>query len=271
MRIRVQHRTAYVYERPATSIIQILRLTPRNHEGQHVRNWRIDMDKDVFMQSREDAFGNTVHMLSLTHSLEDLAISVHGEVETYETAGVVGGAVERFPTGLYLRETSLTQPDAALRAFARETTEGCATLDGLHNLMNAIHQEMRFDVSLTETTTTAIQAFAMRKGVCQDFSHIFIAAARSLGIPARYIGGYLLRADGAILQDAGHAWAEAHVPDLGWVGFDPTNGISYSEAHVRVSMALDYLGAAPVRGSHQGGTAEKLEVSVTVDHAARQQ
>ena len=94
--------------------------------------------------------------------------------------------------------------------------------------------------------------------MCQDLSHIFIAAARSLGIPARYVGGYFHRNDGVIEQDAGHAWAEAFVPDLGWVAFDTANGISATDAHVRVAVGLDYLGAAPVRGMRYGGGGETL-------------
>jgi len=271
MRIRVQHRTAYIYDSPASAIIQVLRLTPRNHEGQRVRYWRIDLDHDVYMQSGEDAFGNIVHMLSLTRPLDDLAITVHGEVETHDTDGVIKGTLERFAPGLYLRDTPLTQPNAAIRAFARDAASGTDTLGRLHKLLEAVHKDIRFEVSPTDSSTTAAQAFALKKGVCQDLSHIFIAAARSLDIPARYIGGYLLRSDGTVHQDAGHAWVEAYVPALGWVGFDPANGISQSEAHIRVSMGLDYLGAAPVRGSYQGGTAERLEVSITVDHAVRQQ
>ena len=106
--------------------------------------------------------------------------------------------------------------------------------------------------------------------MCQDFTHIFVAAARALGIPARYVGGYFHRADGVVAQDAGHAWAEAFVPDLGWVGFDPTNGICPADGHVRVAMGLDYLSAAPVRGTRSGGGAEALTVMVEVDQAGRQ-
>jgi len=107
----------------------------------------------------------------------------------------------------------------------------------------------------------------MKRGVCQDLSHIFIACARSLGIPARYIGGYLLRSDDTPHQEAGHAWIETYIKDLGWVGFDPANGVCPTEAHIRVSVGLDYLGAAPVRGSRYGGTAEQMDVAVTVDRA----
>jgi transglutaminase-like putative cysteine protease len=106
--------------------------------------------------------------------------------------------------------------------------------------------------------------------VCQDLTHIFIAAARSLAIPARYIGGHFHRSDGVTAQEAGHAWAELFVPDLGWVAFDATNGICATDAHVRVAVGLDYLGAAPVRGSRQGGGGESLDVVVQVNQAQRQ-
>jgi transglutaminase-like putative cysteine protease len=101
-------------------------------------------------------------------------------------------------------------------------------------------------------------------------THIFIAAARNLGIPARYVSGYFHRVDGVVEQDAGHAWVEAKLPELGWVGFDPTNGISTTEAHVRVAIGLDYLGAAPIRGSRRGGGGEKLDVRLRVDTRRRQ-
>ena len=99
---------------------------------------------------------------------------------------------------------------------------------------------------------------------------MFIAAARHLGVPARYVGGYFHRADGVTQQDAGHAWAEAYVPALGWIAFDPANGICTTNAHVRVAVGLDYLGAAPVRGARRGGGTESLTVNVLVDQAARQ-
>ncbi len=270
MRIRIQHRTAYIYEEPAAAIIQVLRLTPRNHEGQRIRYWRIDMDQDVQMQSGEDAFGNVVHNICFTRPLDDLTVTVQGEVETHETHGVVKGTMERFPPGLYLRETPLTQSDVALRKFARDRAGKGAVLDQLHKLMEAIHREMEFNTKPTDVETPAAKAFELRSGVCQDFSHIFIAAARSLDIPARYVGGYMLRTDGQIRQEAGHAWAEAYAPDIGWIGFDPANNLCPSLTHVRVSAGLDYLGAAPVRGSHQGGTAERLETTIMVEHIGAQ-
>jgi transglutaminase-like putative cysteine protease len=129
---------------------------------------------------------------------------------------------------------------------------------------------MEFDIEPTLVTTTAAEAFALKRGVCQDATHIFITAARHLGIPARYIGGHFYRQDDVTAQDAGHAWAEAFVEKLGWVGFDPTNGISPTEAHVRVATGLDYLGAAPVRGTRYGGGGESLKVAVQVEQASWQ-
>jgi len=105
--------------------------------------------------------------------------------------------------------------------------------------------------------------------VCQDLAHIFLATARHLDIPSRYVSGYFHRADGVVEQEAGHAWVEAHVPGLGWVGFDPANGISTTEAHVRVAIGLDYLAAAPVRGSRVGGGVEALGVRLRVDQGGR--
>ena len=114
------------------------------------------------------------------------------------------------------------------------------------------------------------EAFALKRGVCQDLSHVFIAASRSLGIPARYVGGYFCRNDGEGEQDAGHAWAEAFVPDLGWVAFDTANGLCPTDAHARVAVGLDYLGAAPVRGMRYGGGTETLAVDIHIDQASRQ-
>jgi transglutaminase-like putative cysteine protease len=166
----------------------------------------------------------------------------------------------------------LTEPDAAIFAFAHETKAKSSNdvLELLHLLLNEVHRTITFDVDPTHAATTAAEAFALKRGVCQDLTHIFIAAARALDIPARYVGGYFHRRDGVVAQDAGHAWAEAHVAHIGWVGFDPANGICPTDAHVRVAIGLDYLGAAPVRGTRFGGADERLLVGVHVDQARRQ-
>jgi transglutaminase-like putative cysteine protease len=271
MRIRIAHETRYRYDRPVRSVIQVLRLTPRDHDGQHALSWRIEPNVDGQLRSEEDAFGNIIHVFTTEGPVDALSVRVAGIIETHDMAGIVAGAVERVPEIVFLRETALTAPDPAIRAFAEETVaEAAGELDTLHRLLGAIHARMTFDVSPTHVGTTAAEAFDLQRGVCQDLTHVFIAAARHLGIPARYVSGYFHRADGVVEQEAAHAWAEAKVPDLGWVGFDPANGISPADAHVRVAIGLDYLGAAPVRGSRRGGGDEALDVTLRVDTAQRQ-
>jgi transglutaminase-like putative cysteine protease len=271
MRIRISHETRYRYDAPTNGVIQTLRLTPRNHDGQYVIHWRIEVSEDCRLDVHEDAFGNITHTFTAEGPFDELGLQVAGEVDVQDTAGVVRGAIERFPPSLYLRATPLTQPDTAIVDFAREIKNpGDDTLGALHALLGRIHSEMTYDTDPTHPTTTAAEAFALKRGVCQDLSHIFITAARYLDIPARYVGGYFHRADGIVQQDAGHAWAEAYVPALGWLAFDPANGICATDAHVRVAVGLDYLGAAPVRGSRRGGGRETMAVKVLVDQAARQ-
>jgi transglutaminase-like putative cysteine protease len=272
MRIRISHTTSYRYEGPASGVIQTLRKTPRNHEGQYVVSWRIDLSENCRLDRLEDAFGNIIHVFTADGPLTELRLTVEGEVETRDTSGVISGAVERFPPSLFLRETPLTRSDPAIAALgcgARDAGGGDA-LKTMHELVRRLHGEMAFDVDPTGTATAASDAYALRRGVCQDFSHIFIAAARCIGVPARYIGGHFHRNDGVHDQDAGHAWAEAHIDGLGWVAFDPANGISTTDAHVRIAVGLDYLGAAPVRGSRHGGGKESMEVAVQVAQSARQ-
>lgn len=272
MRIRISHATTYVYETPPTGVTQMLRLTPRHHDGQYVVDWRIDVSDDCRLHQHEDAFGNIAHSFTAEGPFSRLTVLVEGVVDTQDTHGIVSGAIERFPPSLYLRETPLTLADTAIADFAQSTraAAGKDTLEVLHALLGGINREMIFDTNPTHTATAAAEAFGLRRGVCQDLTHVFIAAARELGIPARYIGGHLYRADGVTSQEAGHAWAEAYVEPLGWVGFDPTNGISTSEAHVRIAMGLDYLGAAPVRGTRYGGRGETLTVAVQVEQARQQ-
>lgn len=271
MRIRISHATTYQYTTPPTGVTQMLRLTPRDHDGQHVVNWHIDLSEDCLLHQHEDAFGNITHAFTAEGPFDTLTVTVEGDVDTQDTHGIIAGTVERFPASLYLRETSLTEADSAIVDFARDARNaGDDTLSTLHALLSALHSEMTFDPEPTQTGTTAAEAFKMRRGVCQDITHVFIAAARHLGIPARYVGGHFCRADGVVAQDAGHAWAEANIEKLGWVGFDPTNGISTTDAHIRVAVGLDYLGAAPVRGTRYGGSGETLRVAVQVQQARSQ-
>ncbi len=272
MRLDISHNTLYRYEPPAHRVIQLLRVTPGNHDGQYVVEWRVDISTDAHVSVRPDAFGNLTHIFSSDGPLDQIAIHVEGRIETQDTSGVLRGAAEPFPPSLYLRSTTLTQSDKTMRELSRtihDEARGDA-LGFLHALMVELNERMTFDTDPTHAGTSAIEAFALGQGVCQDFAHIFIACARAMNIPARYAAGHFLRADGKVHQEAGHAWAEAYVPHIGWVGFDAANGLCTTPSHVRVAMALDALGAAPVRGSRFGGGTEMLSVNVLVDHAGRQ-
>jgi len=256
MRIRISHATVYHYDAPPGGVTQLLRKTPRNHDGQYVLNWRLDLSQDCLLHQHEDAFGNITHSFTAEGPFDELSVAVEGEVDTQDTHGVISGALERFPPGLFLRETPLTQADDAIIDFAEAArAANCKDrLTLLHHILSRLNAEMAFDTDPTHVATTAAEAFQLRRGVCQDITH----------------SGHFYRADGVVEQEAGHAWAEFYVEDLGWVGFDATNGICTTDAHVRVAMGLDYLGAAPVRGTRFGGGGETLKVAVRVDQAGRQ-
>lgn len=270
MRLRISHSTTYRYEPAATGVIQIIRMTPGSHDGQYVAEWQIDLSTDSRLQMHEDAFGNVTHVI--THgAIEDLTITAEGLVETHDTGGVLRGTDERFPPSLFLRETALTTASPAMTTFVRELRSESEddVLGFLHALMTQINEHMTFDEDPTHSGTAAAEAFGLKRGVCQDYAHIFIACARAGLVPARFVSGHFLRSDGAVHQAAGHAWAEAFVPHLGWVGFDAANCICTTDAHVRVAVGLDYLGAAPVRGTRYGGGTETLTVKVRVEQAGR--
>ncbi|QYE35445.1 transglutaminase family protein [Polymorphobacter sp. PAMC 29334] len=259
MRIRIDYTTAYDYSQAASSVVQLLRVQPRGGWDQHVARWRVDVDADGSLRAGTDVFGNATHLFTASSPVTRLTISVTGEVDTDEAHGAVRGFLEPLPPAMFLRTTDLTTADPAITAFAHDQPQD-DILDTLHALNLAINARMVFDADATGTGTDAVTAFAQARGVCQDYTHVFCAAARILGVPARYVSGHYVRPEA---QPAGHAWAEALVPDLGWVGFDPTNGISITPAHVRVAVGLDYLDAAPVRGARRGGGVETMHVAVS--------
>jgi len=270
MRLRISHSTTYHYAPAATGVIQILRMTPGSHDGQYVAEWQIDVSTDSRLDMHEDAFGNVTHVI--THgAIETLTITAEGLIETHDTGGVLKGTDERFPPSLFLRGTPLSTPNAAMTSFVRELSAESDNdvLGFLHTLMSQVNEHMTFDEDPTNSGTSAAEAFVLKRGVCQDYAHIFIACARAGGVPARFVSGHFLRSDGAVHQQAAHAWAEAFVPDLGWVGFDAANCICTTDAHARVAIGLDYLGAAPVRGTRYGGGLETLDVRVQVEQVGR--
>jgi transglutaminase-like putative cysteine protease len=226
MRPQVRHQIIYRYENPVSYTIQTLRLSPRPHEG--------------------------------------VVLSAEGEVETTDMAGIIRGGTEPLPPLYFLQPTTLTAADAAIRALADEAGRGKSTIERLHGLMITVRDRVEYQTGVTGTTTPAADVLSRGGGVCQDHAHLFIAAARLLDIPARYVGGYLWTGIDGHEYDASHAWAEAYVEDLGWVGFDPSNRICPTAAYIRTSVGLDYAAAAPARGVRRGDALETLAVRVAV-------
>ena len=214
MRIRISHEIAHRYAPPARMLIQNLRLTPCGFDSQYVTGWRIGVDIDTMLRQNEDEHGNIVSTFSHHGApVERLTVWASGEVETSDAAGVMRGTIERLPPEMYLRESRLAHANGALRAFAKEAAAGAADpLDGLHRLMGELHRVMAFDPFKPDDPESAVEAFALRRGRARDFAHIFIACARFLGLPARYICGYRA-ADEAGGEPGAHAWAEAYRPE----------------------------------------------------------
>ncbi len=261
MRIGITHTTNYRSEGAARSI-QALRLTPVFGLGQTVVSWQVRVPGQGLALRYVDAFGNLVDLVASHGAVREVEIVAEGVVDTSDTAGVVGFPVEAIVPAVCLRATRLTDVDDAIRGFAAGCRREEGRLATLHAILDGLHAAVAYDTTATGSDTTAAAAFAAKRGVCQDHAHVFIAAARSLGIPARYVTGYLLTDGGDSV--AHHAWAEALVPEIGWIGFDAANGQCPTERYVRLAVGLDAIEAAPVRGVRHGAASERLMVNVAV-------
>lgn len=265
MRLKLNHTTRYHYAEPVRHAMQVLRLTPRPHDGQFIRDWRVEIDADGLLLRGEDALGNITRTFFIEGPVSEVNVNVSGLVDTTDMGGKISGARETFPPAFWLRESPLTRPSPAMMQFAQglRAAEGGDKVATLHALMGAIQTQMSFVVGQTSSLTSAAQAWDERIGVCQDFAQLFLGCAHVLDIPARYVSGYYLLHE-TTEQAAGHAWAEAFVEGLGWIGFDPANGVCVDERYVRVAIGTDAHDAAPVRGSRAGGGIETLDVAVHV-------
>ena len=263
MLLKISHVTEYTYSSPVNYALQRLRLRPHDSRMQKVLQWQSQVESAHVEASYTDQFDNLVELVSITGRPEKIRITASGMVETFDTSGIGGPHKAYMPLWMYERDTALTKPGKALREFARGIEKG-SLLDMLHDVKTALHEKMKFETGQTTSLTTAEEAFTAGHGVCQDHSHAFIAVARLLGCPARYVSGYL-HMEGSGEQVASHAWAEAHVEGLGWVGFDPANDKSPDENYVQVAYGFDYGDAAPVSGIKWGFGDERLSVSITVE------
>lgn len=263
MQLTVSHTTEYAYSNPVEFALQKVRLHPLTSLMQTVRDWNVSVDGGKIETSYRDHYANHVDLVSATLGAQKLTIVASGTVDTEDTAGVLGKVYGRAPLWHFSQSTQLTEPGEATRQLAETVRGEKDPLDGLHALSAAILKTVPYQSGHTHADTTAEAAVATGKGVCQDHANIFVTAARVAGLPARYVSGYLMMND-RVDQDASHAWAEAHLSDLGWVGFDVSNGVSPDSRYIRLAIGRDAHDAAPIHGLRGGTGDETLVVSLQV-------
>ncbi|NDR58257.1 transglutaminase family protein [Aliiruegeria sabulilitoris] len=265
MRLQIRHRTTYSYSTPVAYALQQIRLTPKDRPSQQVLDWKIHIEGGKQELSFEDQNANTVTLMSYEGDGHDIVVECSGEVETRDTNGVSGPQGGFAPLWLFRRPTVLTHQGMGIRSLVKGlTAETENPIERCHLLSARVMDAVKYQTGQTGPATTAEEALAAGKGVCQDHAHVFIAAARQLGYAARYVSGYLMM-DEREQQEASHAWAEVHIDNLGWVGFDVPNEVCPDERYVRIATGRDYAEAAPISGLHFGDSAgESLAVSLQV-------
>jgi transglutaminase-like putative cysteine protease len=284
---RLSHRTTYEYEDPVSVSHHVVRLTPRTLERQRRRWSQISITpKPSVATEQTDYFGNAVSFFTLEEPHDRLIVEARSEAEvTANQPPDFGASVHwEFVRDNLASDHSAAGLDAYQFVFDSRRAEANPKLyeygrgsfpaerpllEGVFDLMRRIHADFRFDTEATEVTTPVETFFEKRRGVCQDFAHLQIACMRTMGLPARYVSGYLRtfpppgrpRVVGA---DASHAWCSAWCPGAGWVDFDPTNNCLPSDGHITVAWGRDYSDVSPVHGVLLGGARHKLEVEVDV-------
>ncbi len=264
MRLSIHHTTRYSFTAPVVHALQRLRLTPKSTQGQKIIEWNMDCENAHLELEYDDQHFNHVTLVSVEPGVQDVIIRCDGVVDTKDHAGIIGIHSGHLPLWSFLGQTNLTKPGERVKSMLGQLeSKSDDRVSFLHALSSRIIEAVEYKIGHTDVDTTAEQALAAGAGVCQDHAHIFIGAARAMDIPARYVSGYLMM-DDRIDQEATHAWAEAHVDGLGWVGFDVSNGISPDPRYVRVATGRDYRDAAPITGISFGGASNGPVVEVSV-------
>jgi len=284
---RVRHRTTYTYEDPVSVSHHLVRLTPRDIPGQLCRETHISiLPAPAVTATHDDYFGNIQTFFTLQEPHNSLIVEASSELEVHSAKrqvfsvsppweSVVESLIsDHSDEGLdayqFVFGSQRVGASRELADYAREAfPAGRPLLEAVLDLMRIIHRDFRFDTKATEVRTPVQAFFQKRRGVCQDFAHLQIACMRSLGLPARYISGYLrtLPPPGKprlVGADASHAWCSAWCPGAGWVDFDPTNNCVPTEGHITVAWGRDYSDVSPIHGVLLGGAKHTLDVGVDV-------
>jgi len=279
-RFLVEHLSDFRYAEPAQGSLMVLRLHPRTDGGQRVGSFSLDIDPAAAPIAFQDPFSNACHLFNVHRTHEHTAVKSRAEVETAPApdlpdrlGGDAWGALAEVAPPLahweFLTPSQFARQSPALEAFAEANglRKGGDPLSSLLELGRALHDAFHYEPGSTAVDSPIEHILETGSGVCQDYTHVMIAIARSWGIPSRYVSGYLHR-EGApgeqTPEGASHAWAEFLLPDLGWLGIDPTNDTIADHRHVRIAIGRDYADAAPTRGAVFGGGESRLDVVVRV-------
>jgi transglutaminase-like putative cysteine protease len=269
MLLHVEHVTTYRYSQPVRGVVQSHRLHPTAFDGQKVRDWQVTVTDGQKGGMFRDGAGDMVQAWTIQGPVSEIVVSVTGTVETTDMVGVLRGHKERTPPQCYLAATPATEIDIALAELSAGADPDARNLDAAHRLAAAVADAIAYTPGATHAATTAAEALALGQGVCQDQTHALLAIARRAGIPARYVSGYLHATEDGTLHEAAHAWGELHLPDLGWVGFDPANRCCPDDRYIRLGSGLDAMDAAPIKGIARGPGTESLDVRLAVQQAAQ--
>jgi transglutaminase-like putative cysteine protease len=279
MRYTVRHVTRFTYETPITESVMEARMQPRSDGLQRCLRFALTPSPAARVLVYQDHDGNVIHHFDIPAQHSRLTLTAEAVVETMAPKplphrGGPGAWVQLDAAAAageyweYLQPSAFIGESARLAALRRELRleRGHDPLVLLRRLMGDIYSRFEYRPNSTRVDSPIDEALEARQGVCQDFAHIFIALARPLGIPARYVSGYLFRdvARGQASEDATHAWAEAFLPELGWIGFDPANNLVAEAAHIRVAIGRDYGDVPPTRGVYKGTTVVRHELGVAV-------
>jgi transglutaminase-like putative cysteine protease len=278
MRLSVFHRTTFNYGSPATNSINTLHLEPRTFPYQKTLSALIRVMPATRVRRFTDLFQNITHHFELTRPHGRLEIEsrirVHNLPLDISDESKSATVVKFDDTSIreliwpYLQDSRWVSRHPEVWREALDITRGIpAVFDQATALMQWIYREFRYEPGATNVNTHLEEAFRMRHGVCQDFTHVMLGLCRSVGIPARYASGYLYNGprDSLVGAQASHAWSEVYLPGAGWIGFDPTNNTLADERYVKVSIGRDYEDVAPVRGNYQGTGHCRMEVEVEVE------
>ncbi len=275
----IRHITRFRYLTPVREAVMEVIMQPRTEGPQRLAHFQMNLTPRAQIFSYTDHLGNAVHHFNTLKNHDMLSIEVLAGIEMQPHAAVPGAAPRDAWEGLIrdrladdeydmLAANHHTDVTPALESFmaAKNLKPLSDPLSTLWMLSRTVFESFEYDPHATEVDTPLTEVLLHGRGVCQDLSHVMIAIARRFGIPARYVSGYLshTRSDARPEPEATHAWVEALVPGIGWVGFDPTNNVIAGERHVRVAVGRDYHDVPPTRGTFKGRPDSELAVAVTV-------